>query len=120
MKLHSASGKIFVLAVYFQALTAEAFLSRSKSITTRDFSTTARFVLQERLSSEEIHSRLESQLTKLREKDRASKAISPGVSRVITSNSVGWLSCRTFFSLGYHIHRRLNFISLGSKSHPRG
>lgn len=41
--------------------------------------TTARFVLQEKLSSEEIHSRLESQLAKLREKDRASKALSPDV-----------------------------------------
>jgi hypothetical protein len=59
--------------------------------------TSARFVLQEKLSSEEIHSRLESQLAKLREKDRASKALSPDVrvhDRVsadrITSNVTLW------------------------------
>lgn len=63
-------------------LTADAFLSTGGPISLsrrhlyQSSSTSARFVLQDKLTSEEIHSRLEAQLAKLREKDRASKPIS--------------------------------------------
>ena len=64
-----------LFGIFSQSFTVAAFLSRSRSVHANAFSSTARFVLQEKLSSEEIHSRLEAQLSKLREKDRASKPI---------------------------------------------
>ena len=84
MRLHN---KVLLLGSYLHLLTStEAFLSRqnSRSVSLNGSSTTARFVLQEKLSSEEIHARLQDQLGKLREKDRASKAIAP---------KVGWFFC---------------------------
>ena len=80
MRLHT---KVLLLGscLHQLASTTEAFLSRqnSRSVSLNGSSTTARFVLQEKLSSEEIHARLQDQLEKLREKDRASKAIAPKV-----------------------------------------
>mgnify|MGYP005857094613 CR=1 FL=1 len=65
-------------------LTTEAFLARNIKVVSaaKHRSITERFVLEEKLSSEEIHGRLESQLAKLREKDRTSKPISTEVRRL--------------------------------------
>jgi len=75
-----------LLWIHLVPLTTHAFLS-TRNIrgvsAAKHVSTTERFVLEEKLSSEEIHSRLESQLAKLREKDRTSKPISTEVRRFI-------------------------------------
>lgn len=55
-------------------------------------SSTARFVLQEKLTSEEIHHRLETQLGKLRQKDRASIPLSAEVGGVSFASDSSQLS----------------------------
>lgn len=83
MRVPSLTEVLLLLGIHLWPLTTtEAFLSRGDwAVSARRGSFPERFVLQEKLTNEEIHNRLESQLTKLREKDRASEKISPEVRR---------------------------------------
>ena len=74
----------------------DAFISSSCSPSTHSQQhrrSTELFVLQEKLSSEEIQARLKSQLEKLREKDRASGPYSAKVSSIVLIMSTGGPRC---------------------------